>query len=120
MWNPSYLNDKPLWYDERGVNSLQILTWILAAYEITGYIKLLPRVTPSDQLFLNAYNDLVVNYAYNINIINQKITQPSDDNFSDDELAFLPYFLYSITVSLKSSLYLNLCSPLHSFKMKWH
>jgi len=43
---------------------------------------------------MNAYNELCDKYAYNINVINQKITQPSDDNFSDDELAFLPYFTY--------------------------
>jgi len=56
---------------------------LLSAYEITG-----------DSLFTKAYYDLVQNYDYNINVINQKITQPSDDNFSDDELAFLPYFVY--------------------------
>ena len=27
-------------------------------------------------------------------MINQKITFPRDDNFSDDELSFLPYFVY--------------------------
>ena len=31
---------------------------------------------------------------YGLNMINQKITFPRDDNFSDDELAFLPYFVY--------------------------
>jgi hypothetical protein len=43
---------------------------------------------------MDAFNQLCDEYGYNINIINQKITQPSDDNFSDDELAFLPYFTY--------------------------
>lgn len=27
-------------------------------------------------------------------MINQKITFPRDDNFSDDELSFLPYFIF--------------------------
>ncbi len=31
---------------------------------------------------------------YGLNMVNQKITFPRDDNFSDDELAFLPYFTY--------------------------
>ena len=31
---------------------------------------------------------------YGLNLINQKITFPRDDNYSDDELAFLPYFTY--------------------------
>ena len=55
-------------------------------------------------MFINAYYYLVDNYGYNVNIINQKITQPSDDNFSDDELAFLPYFLYIFTVSYNKGL----------------
>ena len=35
---------------------------------------------------------------YGVNMINQKITFPRDDNFSDDELSFLPYFLYFYTL----------------------
>lgn len=31
---------------------------------------------------------------YGLNMINQKITFPRDINFSDDELSFLPYFVY--------------------------
>ena len=31
---------------------------------------------------------------YGLNMINQKITFPRDINFSDDELSFLPYFIY--------------------------
>jgi hypothetical protein len=48
----------------------------------------------SEDLLINAYYELVSEYDYNINVINQKITQPSDYNYSDDELAFLPYFTY--------------------------
>ncbi len=77
VWNPTYLNDNIFWYDERGLNALQIVSWILSAYSLT-----------QDPKYLNAYNNLTNNYQYNINIINQKITQPSDDNYSDDELAW--------------------------------
>lgn len=83
VWAPEYLNDNPDWYDDRGVNSLQILSWILGAYRITQQPKL-----------LRAYTELTEKYGYAINVINQKITQPSDDNYSDDELAFLPYYTY--------------------------
>ena len=31
---------------------------------------------------------------YGLNMVNQKITFPRDENFSDNELAFLPYFTY--------------------------
>jgi len=37
---------------------------------------------------------------YGRNMINQKITFPRDDNFSDDELSFLPYFLYFYTLKV--------------------
>lgn len=37
---------------------------------------------------------------YGLNMINQKITFPRDNNFSDDELAFLPYFLYFHTLKV--------------------
>eukprot|EP01012_Entosiphon_sulcatum_P007568 TRINITY_DN13878_c0_g1_i1.p1 TRINITY_DN13878_c0_g1~~TRINITY_DN13878_c0_g1_i1.p1 ORF type:complete len:778 (-),score=92.44 TRINITY_DN13878_c0_g1_i1:7-2340(-) len=85
-WAPEYVNDNPDWYDQRGLNSLQIMTWLLSAYRVS-----------KDDIFLNAFTDLAENYGYALNIINQKITQPSDDNYSDDELAFLPYHLYSWT-----------------------
>jgi hypothetical protein len=48
----------------------------------------------SEDLYINAYYELVNQYDYHINVINQKITQPDDYNYSDDELAFLPYFTY--------------------------
>lgn len=38
-WSPQYLNDDITWYDERGLNSLQILSWLLSAYHHT---KLVP------------------------------------------------------------------------------
>jgi hypothetical protein len=82
-WAPEYLNNNQSWYDERGVNSLQIISWLLSAYRITQDIK-----------FMDALTLLVTKYGYGINLINQKITQPSDDNFSDDELAWLPYYTY--------------------------
>ena len=37
---------------------------------------------------------LVNEHGYGENVINTKITQPSDDNYSDDELNFLPYLTY--------------------------
>eukprot|EP01102_Stenamoeba_stenopodia_P019004 TRINITY_DN7060_c0_g4_i2.p1 TRINITY_DN7060_c0_g4~~TRINITY_DN7060_c0_g4_i2.p1 ORF type:complete len:802 (-),score=153.57 TRINITY_DN7060_c0_g4_i2:157-2529(-) len=82
-WNPQYLNDDPDWYDDRGLNSMQILSWLLTAYRISN-----------DTYFTDAYNLLTQKYHYDVNIVDLKITQPSDDNFSDDELTFLAYFSY--------------------------
>eukprot|EP01104_Vermistella_antarctica_P001095 TRINITY_DN11154_c0_g1_i1.p1 TRINITY_DN11154_c0_g1~~TRINITY_DN11154_c0_g1_i1.p1 ORF type:complete len:881 (+),score=128.69 TRINITY_DN11154_c0_g1_i1:2-2644(+) len=83
VWNPTYLNDNPSWYDDRGVNSLQMLTYLVSAHRISG-----------DLYFLAAINLLIDQYGYAENIVDAKITQPSDVNFSDDELTFLPYFSY--------------------------
>ena len=50
------------------------------------------------ELFDGSYEGRSPHYA--LNIINQKITFPLDDNFSDDELAFLPYFVYFHTLKV--------------------
>lgn len=83
VWAPSFLNVMPFWYDERGVNAMQITFWLLSGYRITG-----------NPLFINAFDTLVNDHYYGLNMVNQKITQPSDWNYSDDELAFLPYYTY--------------------------
>ena len=45
------------------------------------------------ELFGSNYDEDVPTH-YGLNMINQKITFPRDDNFSDDELSFLPYFVF--------------------------
>ena len=42
---------------------------------------------------------------YGLNMINQKVMFPRDDNFSDDELAFLPYFIYFFTLNVSNFVY---------------
>jgi len=69
------------------LGSMQILSWIISAYSVTG-----------DVFYVNAYKNLTNNYGYHINIINAKITVPTDDNFSDDELLYLPYLTYLIAM----------------------
>jgi len=83
IWDPSHLNENTDWYDDRGVNSLQILAFLVSAYAIT-----------KDSYYLDAYMTLTTKYQYHINIINSKITQHGDINFSDDELMYLPCFTY--------------------------
>lgn len=46
-WNPAYLNGNRLWSDERGVNSMQILTFLSETFKITG-----------NTMFANAYSEL--------------------------------------------------------------
>jgi hypothetical protein len=58
---------------------------------------------------LNGLKTLTQQDHYDLNLANLKITQDDDTNYSDDELTFLPYYLYMI-----SSLHLNqkLLSPM--------
>ena len=83
QWQPARLNNDPDWYDDRGPNSNQIVTYLTHAYRIT-----------SDPKYLKAFNDLVGNHGYDVNLVNLKITQPSDINYSDDELTYLPYLSF--------------------------
>ena len=88
-WNPVDLNDDPFWYDERGVNSMQILSFLTTAYRLTG-----------KKAFQDTFFNLVNEHGYHWNMVDLKITQPSDIDYSDDELIFLAYAGY----------YWNLCS----------
>jgi hypothetical protein len=83
VWAPEYLNFNQTWYDERGVNTMQILSWMRSAYRVTG-----------DPMFANATKFLIEQNGYAENMVNSKITPPDDDNFSDDELSFLPYYTW--------------------------
>jgi hypothetical protein len=73
------------WYDIRGLNSLQILSWIRIgrSYAIDS---------ESQALFDEAFTNLTKTYMYDLNIINARITEIDDVDYSDDELMFLNYF----------------------------
>lgn len=90
VWNPAQINDdKPIhglpdetWWQERGLNPLEILSHLKTAYHITG-----------DEKYQKAYLELIEKHHYAENTITQKITEPPDEvNHSDDELAFLAYY----------------------------
>ncbi len=81
VWAPSHLNDDPDWEPERGLNSLEMLSHLRAAYHITGKAR-----------YLEAYRDLVSNHHYALNTLWQKILEVGNVNHSDDELAFCAYY----------------------------
>lgn len=81
-WNPHTLNNNPEKYGERGINSLEVLAWLVSAYRLTGNAK-----------YLDSFQYLTANQFLE-NLINQKITTPCDINYSDDELTFLAYYTY--------------------------
>ena len=80
-WDPVTLNMNRYFYDGRGLNALQILSWIASGL----------RMCPEMASELQAARDfLVVQHGYDLNVLNAKITDPNDRNDSDDELTFLP------------------------------
>jgi len=82
VWTPDSLNFKPNWWYERGINSMQILSFLKAASHITN-----------DPKFEKAYQELTQKHHYAENMVVQKMYGPFDINHSDDELAFLPNYI---------------------------
>lgn len=87
-WSPADLNRNITYYDERGVNSVQILSYLLSAERISG----------GDPLFSDALAYLVGENGFSDNMIDARIVEPSDTNYSDNELLFLPYFTWIYTM----------------------
>ncbi len=81
VWTPDSLNNSPDWLYEKGINSLQILSFLESAYFVTG-----------DQKYDKAFRTLVNEHHYAENMVQQKMFTPFEINHSDDELAFLPYY----------------------------
>ena len=82
-WEPSTLNDNPDWYSERQLYSLQLLSWL----------KLGQRLSQNKTYSL-LFDELWDKNDYGMNILDQKITTPDDNNPSDDELAWLSYMAW--------------------------
>ena len=81
IWNPAQMNDNGFYQETRGLNSLQILAFLLQTYSFTG-----------DERFFSGIKELTELYQYDVNLINEKMIALCDDSFSDDELAYLAYF----------------------------
>jgi len=86
-WNPRDLNTEESWADERGLNSLQILSYLAVGlrHVVNPSAHVLYASTATD--LLNATN------RFDLNILNQKITSPTEINYSDNSLAFKPYYM---------------------------
>jgi hypothetical protein len=91
VWSPNELNHNPIISGERGLNSLQILSALLSAYRITG-----------KEEYLTSWNELLNDSSihFGLNFINQKRTILLDINYSNDELAFLSYFVYFYSLKM--------------------
>jgi hypothetical protein len=82
VFGPEHLNHDIDWWEERGLNSLSILSYLATAEHMTG-----------DPKYREAINLLVKDYAYAANTTNPKMSQGwGDGNQSDDEMAFMGYY----------------------------
>jgi hypothetical protein len=77
-WDPEYLQ-RPYGYEARGLNGMEALSMINAAYALTG-----------DDKFLKAKQQLI-EWGYPYEVLRQKLVFPSVTHF-DDRLAFLAYY----------------------------
>eukprot|EP00040_Diaphanoeca_grandis_P019454 m.102767 g.102767 ORF g.102767 m.102767 type:complete len:842 (-) comp27434_c0_seq1:392-2917(-) len=88
-WGPYYVNEYRPFSDERGVQSLQMLSYLAAAANATA------EAGTNADLWKEAYATLTNNTnQYDKNTLNTRIKSPCDENYSDDELTFLPFFTY--------------------------
>ena len=82
IFDPGHLNDSSNWYEDRGINSLSIVTYMKVAAHITG-----------DPRFADAARNLIQQHAYAANILIPKSdTGPGSGNQSDDEMIFMNYY----------------------------
>ena len=88
-WDPPTMNRNRVYSDGRGVNSLQALAFLQA-----GAVTAHPQA-PFAKHLLGTYASLVHQHDYGGNVVNLKIESPVDDNYSDDELTFLPLYLFA-------------------------
>lgn len=81
IWTPDSLNLSPNWMYERGLNSLQILSFLTTAYHYTHEKK-----------FADTKRDLIEKHHYADNAVTAKIYGPFETSHSDDILNFFPYY----------------------------
>ena len=80
VWAPEKLNRDPDWAPERGVNSVEILSYLKLACHVTG-----------DPKYEEAYRRLLRGHRYDLNVRRAKTTNPSWRTHIDDELLALAY-----------------------------
>ncbi len=82
VFGPSALNADRLWHEERGLNSLSMLTYLRIAAHVTG-----------ESRYDAAARTLVASHGYAMNLLHSKVTAGiGGGNQSDDEMAFMNYY----------------------------
>jgi len=82
VFGPGDLNNNPMWWSERGLNSLSILTYLAVAAHVTG-----------DSKYTAASRELIDKHGYAHNAMYPKVQHgPGSGNQSDDEMAFMCFY----------------------------
>jgi hypothetical protein len=81
FWNPEALNSAPRNYEENGLNSLQLLSFLKVAHFITG-----------DAKYDEHYRKLILEHDYLTNTLLTKKLFPDENNHSDDQLGFVAWY----------------------------
>lgn len=76
-WAPASLNHDNKWVEEKGVNSLELLSFLKSAYHMSG-----------KKIYDDEYKDLIKKHHYALNAIQHKV-QDSHGCHIDDNLGFL-------------------------------
>ncbi|GAA3399905.1 two-component regulator propeller domain-containing protein [Paenibacillus hodogayensis] len=94
VWTPAKLNGEAKWLDQRGINSLQLLSFLKTAAQLTG-----------EEKYERAYRELVTQFHYAMNTLEQKRTFLGEASSIDDNLAFhayVPLLLYETDPDLRA------------------
>ncbi len=94
VWAPEYLNNDPDWAPERGINAVEILSYLKLAYHVSG-----------KKYYQNEYNKLLNEHNYRDYIVKAKSVLPGWRTYIDDELLLLAYaalLMYEDNLELKA------------------
>jgi streptogramin lyase len=80
VWSPEKLNGDPDWAPERGINSVEILSYLKLAFHVSG-----------DNRYQNEYRKLLYEHDYAANVRQAKTTNPTWRTHIDDELLALAW-----------------------------
>ncbi len=81
-YDPAALNHDPMWWEERGLKSLSMLSYLAVAEHVTG-----------DPKYARQTAKLINDHAYDTNAMIYKIHRGiGSGNQSDDEMAFMCYY----------------------------
>jgi hypothetical protein len=82
IYGPQFLNHDPFWWQERGLKSLSILSYLAVAEHVCG-----------DPKYVAAARELIDRDSYALNAMHPKVQHgPGSGNQSDDEMAFMCYY----------------------------